>query len=185
MISANDELDLALPAEFVAIPPEADIERLPSVVTALGVEGAAAARLQAALSAVRSGVGDVSAWALVLAPESGFVDAALTLRVHLVAEDDSPSAYLANLGSEASTEIVNRSSEQRLIAGRPAAVVHDFTVPAGSERPALERAYAAVFVSDALMFEFGLLTQDMHLFEDASAYLTVILEEGLRWRNDD
>jgi hypothetical protein len=184
MIAMDGDISLSLPTDFLPVPLVDELAEARGVVAELQLDDRLTERLTAALRSVRGSVGEASAWALVRKPTSGLVDAVLTLVIHVTEASDSPKSYLENLALVVPAEIVNRISELRIIAGRPAAVVHDFAVPGGGDKPALERAYAAVFLSEIVMFEFGLLTQDMHLFEDASAYLVEILEAGLTWRHD-
>lgn len=178
-ITKAPDVKLALPAEFHSLPALGDSTGLAELVASLSLPDESAARLSAALGAARSSVGLVPAWALVREPELGYLDAILTLSVHEVSAEDSPRQYLENAAFTVTSNVVNRRAELRVTAGLPSAVLHDFMVPAGSDKPALERAYAAVFLGSGAMLEFGVLTQDLHLFDDSLFWLCEILDGGL------
>lgn len=115
--------------------------------------------------------------ALVLRPETGTVDALLSVRLSITVPegyDNYVRAARAVVGTE-ETELIRRTVDELQIPGARAVASRDFTLPRqreGIPAPAMERAFLAVFPHEAeTVVEFSLFTQNLALFDDPTEFL--------------
>lgn len=115
--------------------------------------------------------------ALISVPESGVVDAVLSIRLS-VARPEAYDNYLRaarELVDSRTTELIRRTVDEIEIPGARAVASRDFTLPRqreGIPAPAMERAFLAVFPHEAeTVVEFSLFTQNLALFDDPTDYL--------------
>jgi hypothetical protein len=118
--------------------------------------------------------------ALVLQPDSGRVQALLSIRLSRItpeAYDNYLAAARAYAGDER-VEAIKRSVEEVQLPDGRGILSHDFTLAIqreGVPDPALERCFLAYFPDGFdTAVEFTLLTQNLALFEDAPAYLVAL-----------
>lgn len=121
-----------------------------------------------------------TSYALVLNPESGRVQALLSIRLSRVTPD-AYANYLAaarEYAGDARVEVVNRVVEEVRLPAGPSILSRDFTLPIereGVPDPALERCFLAVFPEGyETAVEFTLLTQNLALFDDAGSYVMAL-----------
>lgn len=118
--------------------------------------------------------------ALVLQPDSGRVQALLSIRLSRV----TPDAYENYLGvargfsGDDDVEVIKRRVEEVALPDGRGILSHDFTLAVqreGVADPALERCFLAYFPTGFdTAIEFTLLTQNLALFEDAPSYLMAV-----------
>jgi hypothetical protein len=118
--------------------------------------------------------------ALILQPDSGRVQALLSIRLSRVtpeAYDNYLSAARVFSGDD-SVEVIKRNVEEVELPDGRGILSHDFTLAVqreGVADPALERCFLAYFPTGfETAIEFTLLTQNLALFEDAPSYLMAV-----------
>lgn len=153
------------------------------VVEGLSIESdGSAQRLRGALETAINIVRDLpdgsrSSHALVLQPESGQVDALLSMRVSRVTSNAYENYLVAarSFSGSETIDVLNRTVGETVIPTGRAILSQDFTLPITAEGipdPAMERAFLALFPEGGeTAIEFTLMTQNLALFADASAYL--------------
>lgn len=181
----DDQLQVELGGNWFALP--AADEPIDSALDELlasfePLEGEPRRQLRGGLSIVTRlahslAPGSRTSYALVLNPDSGRVQALLSIRLSRV----TPDAYANYLAAarayagDARIEVVNRVVEEVRLPAGPGILSRDFTLPIereGVPDPALERCFLAVFPEGyETAAEFTLLTQNLALFDDAGSYL--------------
>jgi hypothetical protein len=179
-------LVLAIPGDLRLLPGGAETgvaERLDAIAASFEVPEEPTTRLRAALETVarlaaRPGTTRRS-WALVRRPESGRVDAYVTLDLALM-DAGSHQRFLRRADTDVApavdgVELVRRTVSNRSVSAGLVGVVHDLVLPrndGGVGDPAVERAIVALFPEGFdKSLEFTIVTQDLGLFDDASEYL--------------
>ena len=177
---------LAIPADLHLLPGAADPDeaaRLDGIAASFDLPEEPTGRLRGALGTVarlaaRPGTARRS-WALVRRPESGRVDAYVTLDLSLM-DAGSHERFLRRAETDVvpaveGVELVRRTVSNRSVPAGLVGVVHEFVLPendGGVGDPAVERAIAALFPDGFdKSLEFTIVTQDLGLFDDASEYL--------------
>lgn len=158
-------------------------ERITAIISKLAVEHDSArqqlTRGLRAVTALALGLpgGARTNHALVSVPESGVVDALLSIRLSVTASaayDNYVRAARSVMGTE-ETELIRRTVDELEIPGARAVASRDFTLPRqreGIPAPAMERAFLAVFPHEAeTVVEFSLFTQNLALFDDPTDFL--------------
>jgi len=170
----------AVPEGFHLLSESGNVTEIARLVASWAIPRQAADRLTQALrvvSEISPSEDGRTVWALVRLPQSGRVDALLTLDVHVVNASESIDSLEHELKRQAASrgsDIAGRTSERRSTPLGEALLVHDLEfAPArgGSPRTATERAFVALFVGSSLLLSYRLLTQDLAAFDNLPGYL--------------
>ncbi|MGN6274018.1 MAG: hypothetical protein ACTHMQ_13125 [Protaetiibacter sp.] len=118
--------------------------------------------------------------ALILQPDSGRVQALLSIRLSRVTADayDNYLTTARAFSGDERIEVIKRTVEEVELPDGRGILSHDFTLAVqreGVADPALERCFLAYFPSGfETAIEFTLLTQNLALFDDAPSYLLAV-----------
>jgi hypothetical protein len=118
--------------------------------------------------------------ALILEPDSGRVQALLSIRLSRVtsAAYDNYLAAAKAFSGDKRVEVIKRIVEEVQLPEGRGILSHDFSLATereGIADPALERCFLAYFPTGFdTAVEFTLLTQNLALFDDAPAYLMAV-----------
>ncbi len=157
-----------------------------------GVADEARVRLAHALAVVqgiaaRLPAGSRRSSALILSPESGRVDALLSIRASRVTANAYDNYLEAATGytGDGVDALVNRVVEELELPNGRAILSRDYQLPAnegGVPAPATERAFLALFLSESdTAVELMFMTQNLALLDDARSFLVALASGEKAW----
>jgi hypothetical protein len=190
-VATQDDYLISIPTIFWRLPSVGSSvdEQLAEIIAGVELDTDASNRLFHALRSVTRVAHERPSatktdWALVRSPQSGRVEALLSLEI-LRRTEGGQERYRAAVQAEAQVvagvELMKRDVSERDLPAGPAIIVHDFVLPitdGGVADPAVERSVVTLFAVDFdKVLEFTLVTQDLGLFDDAAEYLVQIASQ--------